>query len=494
MSDAGVPAMKNLPLLSLLSLAPVLASGAAVEIAKRPPNVVIILIDDMGWNDIGANGSRFCKTPNIDRLAAEGMRFTQGYSSSAVCSPSRAGLLTGQNPARLHVTDWIPGNGPRKDGRFDLPVWTQRLDPKIPNLAETLSARGYVTASIGKWHLGGEGSMPQDCGFSVNVAGGHIGHPASYFWPYGKPGSSHKVPGLESGGKEGEYLTDRLTDEAIRFMDANRDKPFFLYLPHYAVHDPLMAKGADVSVVVENTPGLSGDSNKTYAAMVKSVDESVGRVCSEISRLGLAKDTIVIFSSDNGGVCHYKGGATWAHPLRGGKGFPYEGGIRVPFIVKAPGVTVPGSVSDAPTLNTDWHATLATLCGAKAPAKTDGVDITPALRGEKLPVRDMGWNFPHYWSGKLMTPYSVLRSGDWKIIRWYEYESEELYNLASDPGERTDLASSNPAKLREMHGKLDAWLKANDAQTPVLRKGAGPAPDPRTNPALKPDYFAEPGK
>lgn len=486
--------MKNLSLLSVLSLAPVLASAAHSGEVKRPPNVVFILIDDMGWNDIGANGSRFCKTPNIDRLASEGVRFTQAYASGAVCSPSRAGLLTGQNPARLHVTDWIPGNGPRKDGRYDLPDWTQRLDPNLPNLTKALDARGYATASIGKWHLGGAGSLPQDCGFSLNIAGADTGHPASYFWPYGKPGELHKVPGLGDSGRPGEYLTDRLTDEAVRFMDANKAKPFFLYLSHYAVHDPLMAKDSYISAVVENTPGLSGESNKTYAAMVKSVDESVGRVCAEIRRLGLENDTIVIFSSDNGGVCHYRGGATWPHPLRGGKGFPYEGGIRVPLIVKVPGVTNPGTVSDVPTVNTDWYATLAPLCGAKAPVRTDGVDITPALRGEKLPSRDLGWNFPHYWSGKLMTPYAVLRSGDWKIIHWYEYDSEELYNLASDPGERIDLASANPAKLREMHGRLDAWLKANDAQAPILRKTAGPAPDPKTNPALKPAYFAEPMK
>ena len=487
--------MKPISYLCATLCSPLLIAAPAAA-TKRPPNVVVILVDDMGWGDIGANGSRHCKTPNIDRLAGEGVRFTQGYAAAAVCSPSRAGLLTGRSPARLHVTDWIPGEGGLKTGRFDLPDWTKRLDPKVPNLATTLAARGYVTAAIGKWHLGGTGSLPQECGFSLNIAGGHGGQPASYFWPYGKEGSPLRVPGLaESGGAKGEYLTDRITDEAIRFMDTNKGTPFFLYLPHFAVHAPLQAKESDITAAVENAPSIQGQDNKKYAAMVKSVDDSVGRLCAEIKKLGLEEDTIVVFTSDNGASNHGGGsGPTWSHPLRGGKAFPYEGGMREPFVIKAPGVTKPGLVSDTPVIHTDLHTTLAALCGAKAPAKSDGVDITPALRGEPMPSRSLGWHFPHYWCGGLISPYSVLRDGDWKIVRWYEYDTEEVYNLAADPTESHDLAKENPAKRKELARQLDAWLKSNQAQLPVLRKKAGPAPAPEKNPAVAAEWFAEAGK
>jgi arylsulfatase A len=448
--------------------------------AAQRPNIVFILIDDMGWRDIGANGSKYYRTPNIDRLAKDGVRFTNGYASCAVCSPSRAAIMTGQNPARLHITDWIPGEGPRKDGRFDLPDWKQALDPKIPNLPQALHRLGYVTASIGKWHLGGPGHLPEDSGFDVNIAGGDTGHPASYFWPYGANSNSHRVPMLaEAGGHEGEYLTDRLTDEALRFIEANKDRPFFLYLAHYAVHAPLEAKASDIAEV-ENTPPDDGQDFPTYAAMVKSVDDSVGRVLEELSKQGLERNTVVVFTSDNGGAVHFR--ATKNRPWRGGKGFPYEGGVRVPLIVKVPGVTKPGLVTDTPAIHIDFLPTLLALAGGEQPSGVrDGMDITRALRGERLPARDLGWHYPHYWAGDLITPFSSLRSGDWKIVRWYEYETEELYNLAADPSERTDLAKRDPQKLADMHARLDAWLQSNDAQPPILKKHAPPAPLPSQN-------------
>lgn len=458
------------------------------------PNFVLILIDDMGWADIGANGSHYYSTPNIDRLAGEGVRFTNGYAACAVCSPSRAAILTGQCPARLHLTDYIPGEGNARNGRYQIPSWTKALDPKIPNLPKSLREAGYATAAMGKWHLGGKGHLPEDCGFDINIGGGHAGHPASYFWPYGAKDNDHRVPGLaEAGGHEGEYLTDRLTDEAVRFIDANQAKPFFLYLSHYAVHAPIMAKPDDIAAF-ESTPPSDGQDFPTYAAMVKSVDDSVGRILAEIEKLGLDDNTVVVFTSDNGGAIHFR--ATKNAPLRGGKGFPYEGGVREPFIVRAPGVTKSGTVSNTRVIGTDLAVTFLALSHATPLSLTDGIDITPALRGEPLAARDLGWNFPHYWagaktapSGHLITPNASLISGNWKIIRWYEYDSEELYDLASDPSERTDLAKRNPEKLSEMRGTLDAWLKSTGAQSASLKKDAPASPGPDANAATDEKWY-----
>ncbi|BCU79851.1 sulfatase [Luteolibacter sp. LG18] len=465
---------------ALLPLAP-FASTAADSPVKRPPNIVLIVIDDMGWKDIAANGSTYYKTPNVDRLASEGMRFRNGYAACAVCSPSRAAIMTGQSPARLHLTDWIPGEGAPKNSRFTVPQWDMTLEKSTPTLPQLLKKQGYTTAAIGKWHLGNDG--PEAHGFDVNIAGGHIGHPASFFWPYGKEGNSHRVPMLaEAGGKEGEYLTDRLTDEAVKFIDGNRDKPFFLYLAHYAVHAPLMAKDDDTALFKGAKPDGQQDF-PVYAGMVKAVDDSVGRILADLKKQGLEDNTIVVFTSDNGGVVHFR--ATDNAPLRGGKGFPYEGGLRVPFIVRAPGLTKPGSVNDTPVIGTDFLPTFAKLAGIEGkPAPVlDGVDISPALRGGKLERDTFLWHYPHYWWGGNISPYSVIHSGDWKLVRWNEYGSEELYNLAQDPSEKTDLAKANPEKLKEMSAKLDAELKAQDAQPPVPRKDAKAAPDPESNPA-----------
>lgn len=471
----------------LLTGAFAFVSATAFALTDKP-NFVFILIDDMGWADIAADGSRYYKTPNIDRLAAEGVRFTHGYAACAVCSPSRAALMTGQSPARLRITNWIPGDGPSKKGRFDLPEWTQALDPKIPNLPKSLKDSGYATAAIGKWHLGDKGHFPEDCGFDLNIAGGHVGHPASYFWPYGAKGATHRVPGLaEAGGRKGEYLTDRLTDEALKFMDKNAGKkPFFLYLAHYAVHDPIQAKPQDIAAV-ESTPPADGQDFPAYAAMVKSVDDSVGRVLAEVKKLGVEDNTVVVFTSDNGGAVHFR--ATKNRPLRGGKGFPYEGGVRVPLIVRAPGVTKPGLVSDTRVIGTDFAPTFLALAHAKPLPKTDGVDITPALRGEKLPPRELGWNFPHYWAYGLISPNASLIADGWKIVRWHEYDSDEIYDLTNDPSEKIDLAKNNPAKLAELRAKLAAWLKSNDAQSPVLKKNAPPAGAPETNPATDKKWY-----
>jgi arylsulfatase A len=453
-----------------------LCAGASSSLTAAPakPNFVFILIDDMGWADGECLGSKFYQTPNLNRLASQALKFTSAYASCAVCSPTRAAIMTGKAPARLHITDWIPGEGTPKQSRFRVPAWQQHLPLEEVTLAEALKGLGYATASIGKWHLGGTNFFPQDQGFDVNVAGGHIGHPASYFWPYGKPGVSHRVPGLaEQGGQAGEYLTDRLTDEALRFIEASKDKPFFLYLAHYAVHAPLMGKEKLVEQSGERA-GAGGQSNKVYAAMMQSVDESVGRILKKLDDLDLAERTVVVFTSDNGGAVHFgKPAATSNGPLRMGKGYAYEGGLRVPLLIKVPGKTRGGSGCGVPVVSHDWFPTLLELAGAeKAASRTalDGVSMVPLLEGQnRLPRQELFWHYPHYWNGTNVTPYSVARIGDWKLIRFYEKDQDELYNLREDLSEKTDLAARRPEKRRELGARLEGWLKEVGAQMPVPR-------------------------
>lgn len=442
--------------------------------APPKPNIVFILIDDMGWADGGCFGSKFYQTPQIDALAASGVRFTSAYAACAVCSPSRAALMTGKYPARLHITDYIPGEAVPKDSRFTLPDWLQHLPREETTLATALKKLGYATAHMGKWHLGGGEFLPQYQGFDTNVAGGEIGHPPSYYWPYG-PNSEHRVPGLsDRGGKKGEYLTDQLTDEALNFIEANQDHPFYLNFCHYAVHAPLMGKQELIDEAADR-PGADGQSNKVYYAMLRSVDESVGRIVKKLDELHLTDHTLVIFTSDNGGAVHFgKPPATANTPLRNGKGSAYEGGLRVPLIVKLPGVTRAGTVCDTPVITMDFFPTLLELAGADPSASRtamDGVSFVPLLRGEKeTPHRELFWHYPHYWNGGKVSPYSVAHNGDWKLIRFYETGREELYNIKSDLSETTDLAQANPAKRKELDDRLDAWLKEVNAQMPVPRK------------------------
>ena len=467
-------------LLRCAALAPLLwvlsASGAQVRSTTKP-NIVFILIDDMGWTDGACFGSKYYRTPNLDTLAASGMRFTQAYAACAVCSPTRAAIMTGKYPARLHLTDWIAGEAAPRNSRFRLPVWQQHLPLEETTIAEALKQRGYATAYIGKWHLGGPEFYPQHQGFDLNIAGGDIGHPASYFWPYGETNKSHRVPGLaEQGGVAGEYLTDRLTDEALKFITVSRDRPFYLQLSHYAVHAPLMGKEEDVEEF-RQIPGANGQSNAVYAAMLRSVDQSVGRLLKKLEELDLADHTVVIFTSDNGGAVHFgQPPATSNAPLRLGKGFAYEGGLRVPLILKAPGVTRAGTTCDWPVSSQDFFPTLLELAGAGKSASStamDGVSFAPLLRGQAtLPRQELFWHYPHYWNGGRVSPYSVARVGDWKLIRFYESGREELYNLHDDLSERHDLAGSQPDKRGELARRLDAWLKEVGAQMPVVK------PDP----------------
>jgi len=436
------------------------ASTHAAE-AKRP-NLVFILVDDLGWADVGCYGSKYHSTPNIDRLASQGIRFTDAYAAGAVCSPTRASIMTGKYPARLRLTDWIPGEGDAPTHALKVPEWRQFLPLEEITIAEALKPAGYVSASIGKWHLGSPRYFPEHQGFDVNVAGGDIGHPASYFWPY--EGKTHTVPGLKAGGHEGDYLTDRLTDAAEDFMARNKGRPFFLYFAHYAVHRPLEAKPAVVTKY-QARKSDGGQTNAVYAAMVESVDDSVGRILRQLDVLGIASNTVVVFMSDNGGLWPQ---STSNAPLRAGKGYPYEGGIREPLVVKWPGVTTAGATCRVPVSSIDFFPTLLEMAGVKPPGAADGCSLVPLLAQTGSLQRDaLFWHYPHYWGGNRVQPFGVVRAGDWKLIEFYEGLRVELYNLKEDLGETRDLATAKPRQVADLRVMLHQWRQSVGAQMPA---------------------------
>jgi len=447
-------------------LAALFAAGtlSAAAAYAAPPNIVFVLVDDMGWTDLGCFGSAYYKTPNIDRLAAQGVRFTDAYSACTVCSPSRASVLTGQYPARLHITDWIEGHK-RPFAKLNVPDWTMRLSPDIPNLARILKASGYATASIGKWHLGPADCWPDRQGFDLNVGGCDKGQPPSYFSPY-------KIPTLTEG-PDGEFLSDRLTAEALTFIERNRDKPFFLYLPHYAVHTPLMAKKEVIEKYKATSDPAAPHNNPTYAALVESVDDSVGRLVQKLEALGLSEQTIIVFTSDNGGLQKVTSNA----PLRAGKGSAYEGGVRVPLIIKWPGITKAGSVSHVPVIGADFFPTLQAIVGAPAQGTppVDGESLVPLLRGDGTLSREaLYWHYPHYHPGGA-TPYGAIREGDFRLVEFYEDNRIELYNLKDDIGETRDLVTRFPEKAATLRQKLDAWRRKVGAQMPTPNSAYDPS-------------------
>ncbi|QNN25415.1 sulfatase [Planctomycetales bacterium ZRK34] len=461
-----------------------MATGFAAEskpkAAKRPMNVVLILVDDMGWKDLSCQGSDFYQTPQIDRLAADGMRFTNNYAACAVCSPTRAAVMTGRYPARVGVTDWIravfqrgkvdhPDKNPTEyvvNKNRDLacppnPYWMELDEVTIP---EALKPAGYASMHIGKWHLGDEPQYPEHQGFDGNFIGCDLGQPPTYHAPY-----KNKRYGFDPPIQpltEDEFLTDRESIEAVKFITENKDRPFFLYMAHYAVHTPIMGK-PDVIKKYEALKDGKGQNNATYAALVESVDDSTGHILDALDRLGLADNTLVIFTSDNGGLDR-NGNPTENAPLRSGKGYAYEGGIRVPMIIRWPGVTEPGSVCDQPTMSIDLMPTVCHAAGVDLPSgrTIDGVDLTPALRGKKLPDRTLLWHFPHYRHGPGHDPYSIIRDGPWKLIRFYDPAKTELYNLADDISEEHDLAAKMPDKVKQLNAKLDKMLKDTGAKLP----------------------------
>jgi arylsulfatase A-like enzyme len=449
-----------------------LAASARPPAAQspRPPNIILIVADDLGWADIGANGGAARPTPHIDSLARDGMRFAEAYAAAPVCSPTRAALLTGKHPARLQLTDWLPGRPDRPDQKLARPRIRQQLPLEEVTLAEVLRDRGYVSGHVGKWHLGGEGFGPLEQGFSVNIAGDHTGTPLSYFAPFQRDGRT--MPGLERA-PEGEYLTDRLTEEALRFVDANRSHPFFLYLAHYAPHIPLRAPQA---LIDRHRAGAA--TNPIYAAMLESIDQGVGRLLATLDSLGLAKDTIVIFTSDNGGLSTREGPETPATsnaPLRNGKGYLQEGGLRVPLLVRWPGQVKPGSVERTPVSSIDLLPTLAAIAGAPVPQLVDGVSLAGLLRGgDPLPARALYWHYPHYANQARSDgapagggPGAAIRDGRWKLIQHFESGSHELYDLESDPGEANNFADRQPERVLDMARRLHGWQSSVKAQWPT---------------------------
>jgi len=442
------------------------------------PNVVLILADDLGWTDLTCYGSDFYETPHIDRLAREGVKFTQAYSACTVCSPTRSAILTGKYPARLHVTDWIPGLPP-ENPKLLVPDWTKYLALEENTIADALRSKGYTTASIGKWHLGGEEYYPQKHGFDINIAGSSAPSPPSYFAPY-------KIATLPDGPK-GEYLTDRQAEEAARFLQQYKDKPFFLYLPLFAVHTPIQGKQALIEKYrAKRHPGQK-QTNAIYAAMIESMDDAVGRVRRTLEELKLAERTIVIFASDNGGRVP----TTSNYPLRVGKGACYEGGTRVPLIVHWPGVTKPGVVSETPVISMDLYPTVLEMAGVKDARSLDGVSLVPLLRGDGTFTREaLFWHYPHYQHYQLggTTPYGAIRAGEFKLIEFFDDMRVELYNLRDDVGERRDLAPKMAAKVDELRARLHAWRKEVGAQMPSRNPNYDPSKpehDPTTRQKAK---------
>ena len=445
----------------------------SVRPSTRKLNFIFILIDDLGWHDVGFTGSKFFETPNIDKLAAQGMRFNNAYATCPVCSPSRASILTGKYPARLGITNFLPGRHELLCSKLLPPLSKQFLPLEETTIADELKAIGYTTAAIGKWHLGSARYYPEHHGFDINFAGTDSGAPTSHFYPgwNGNP----PIPAAP-----GAYLADTLTDAAEDFVHKNAAHPFFLYLAHYGVHIPLEGKPESVAAFQKKADPKSPQHNALYAAMVKSIDDSVGRMVQRVALEGIADRTVFIFTSDNGGLAsaEYKGQTPTSNaPLKAGKGFLYEGGIREPMFIVWPGVTKPNTSSDVPVIGTDFYRTIAQMAGVVKlkGAPLDGVSLIPLLRKTGAPARDaLYWHYPHY-SNQGGRPGAAIRLGDWKLIRWYEDDSLEFYNLRSDPGEKKNLAQEQSAKARGMLALLNDWLAKMHPEMPKPNPGYDPS-------------------
>ncbi len=465
------------PQSALLALACLFPFARPAPAAGAPRlNVVVILADDLGVKDLGCCGSTYYRTPHLDGLAAAGVRFTDSYAACPVCSPTRAALLTGMYPARLNLTDWLPGRPDRPDQKLLRPDFARKLPPGVTTLADVLRANGYATAHFGKWHLGGGDADPTRRGFDVTIGGDNTGAQAIYFAPFRGP-NGRFLPGLEDA-PPGEYLTDRLTTEAVHFIERHRDRPFFVYLAHNAPHIPLKAKPEVVAkYAAGGAPGTQN--NPIYAAMIESLDDGVGRILRKLDELKLADRTAVIFTSDNGGLSVAEGPdtpATSNAPFRAAKGYVYEGGLRVPLIVRWPGVTRPGTVSGAAVCTIDLFPTVLDLCGIKGGPAADGVSLRPALTGGALNRKALFWHYPHY-SNQGGKPGGAVRVGSLKLIEHYEDGRNELYDLARDPGETHNLVAERPADAKALADRLDAWRRAVGAR--VMRPNPAYAPNPQ---------------
>ena len=452
-----------------------------VHAEDRPPNIVFILVDDLGWTDLGCYGSTFYDTPNIDRLAASGLRFTDAYAACPVCSPTRASIMTGKYPARMNTTDYFGAPQPEEWNRETpmLPApYVEQLPLEETTLAELLKQKNYATFFAGKWHLGPEGFWPEDQGFDVNKGGITRGGPYGgdkYFSPYGNER-------LEDG-PDGEHLPDRLALETVTFMEQHKDEPFLAYLSFYSVHTPLISRedlrakyeAKRATLPEQEIWGQEGErqvrlvqEHAVYGGMVEAMDLAVGTVLDGLERLGLDDNTVVFFTSDNGGLSTSEGHPTSNLPLRAGKGWLYEGGIREPLIVRWPGVTKPGAVTDQTMSSIDYYPTIASMTGIES-GDLDGVDLTTFLaEGTPVPERPLFWHYPHY-GNQGGSPGAAIRLGPWKLIQFFHDQSTELYNLESDVGETNNLAETEPEIRDDLLNRLHEWQQQVDARFPTMR-------------------------
>ena len=464
----------------------------------KKPNIIFILIDDMGWKDLSCCGSTFYETPHIDQLSAQGMRFTDAYASCPVCSPTRASVMTGKYPATVGITDWINWGGslhPARGRLIDV-QYLKDLPASEHTVAGALKEAGYTTWHVGKWHLGGEGHMPQDHGFDVNIGGCQTGSPGhgGYFSPW-------SIPVLENSDvPEGTYLTDYLTDQAIEQIRNKGEAPFFLNLWYYSVHTPIQAKPDKIKKYEAKTTAMGLDTQKTfeegefypcehkkdkrilrrliqsdpvYAAMIESLDENIGRLMSALEETGEMDNTLIIFTSDNGGLATSEGSPTCNAPLAEGKGWMYEGGTREPLFVKWPGVVEPGAVCHTPVTTPDFYPTMLEAAGTDGNPdhQVDGVSIMPLLKGVGTLQREaIFWHYPHY-GNQGGTPGASVRKGDYKLINFFEDDRLELYNLREDPGETRNLTEARPDLVRDLKESLSAWQKKVEAKIPQPNPG-----------------------
>jgi arylsulfatase A-like enzyme len=505
--------------------APFFAADASTEdrkAAARKPDVILFLVDDMGWSDLTCYGSPFYETPNIDHLASEGVRFTDAYATCHVCSPSRASVLTGKYPARLDLTDWLTGRREFPFQRLQNAPIHQALPLEEVTLAESLRRHGYRTGHFGKWHLGEHPNGPLQQGFDVQV-------PANWYkgWPKAGYHAPFELDGIVD--QPGDYLTDRLTDEALKFIGDNSDEPFFLYLSHFAVHDPIQGRSDlvakyekkrsrlptdDTPFILEGNPDAKisftraerdamiddpayadyrvlpnqmvkikqRQDNPQFAAMVEAVDESLGRIVAKLKSLGREENTIIIFTSDNGGMSAANFGnprrvvhpsqldaaySTSNLPLRGAKGWLYEGGIRVPLIIKWPGHGVAGSICSEPVIGTDYYPTILDMIGVGDLSKqhADGESLCPLLQGATTLDRDaIFWHFPHYSNHGMQSPGGAIRSGKYKLLEYFENGTVQLFDLEADPGEQNDLSEAHPEIVAQLLDRLHRWREDVDAK------------------------------
>lgn len=459
--------------------------GSGISSADRP-NVVVLLVDDLGWGDFGCYGARFNETPHIDKLASQGMRFSNAYAACTVCSPSRAAILTGCYPARLRLTDWITGHR-RANPRLLIPDWTMRMDHERVLLPEAMKEAGYETIFLGKWHLMPIGQpdfddhVPTRHGFDINVGGREWGQPKGrgrYFSPF-------DLPNLDDG-EPGAYLTDKLTDAAVAYLDtSSRKRPFLMYFSYYTLHGPIMSppdlveKYQKKAVSFDNRHGE--ELNAARAGMVESLDRSVGRIMDKLEKLGIEQNTVILLTGDNGGDRDRTTGG-----LKGYKGLSHEGGVREPLVVKWPGQVRPGSTCDEPVIGMDIYPTVLEIAGlpARPDQHRDGVSLVPLLTGGSTDLRRdvLYWHYPHYHR---TLPYGAIREGDMKLIEFFEDGSLELYDLGTDPHETTNLAAAHPEKAARLLARLVAWRESVGAQMPAPNPDYDPDATARKQPRKK---------